>query len=90
MTGFSREELVGAGLPHPYWPPEQHEHILDEFRRIAQGELRDLELTFMRKNGERFPAMITPYAVRDGMGNIVSYAATVKDITERTYQNSFA
>ena len=20
MTGFSREELVGVGVPHPYWP----------------------------------------------------------------------
>ena len=83
MTGFSREELIGSGVPHPYWPPEQHEFILAEFRRVSQGELGELELIFMRKNGERFPAMITPSAVRDGTGQIVSYAATVKDVTER-------
>jgi len=27
MTGFSREELVGAGRPHPFWPPEEFEAI---------------------------------------------------------------
>ena len=25
MTGFTRAELVGVGLPHPYWPPEDRE-----------------------------------------------------------------
>ncbi|MDP3511850.1 MAG: PAS domain S-box protein [Sulfuritalea sp.] len=83
MTGFSREELIGSGVPHPYWPPEQYEFILGEFRRVSQGELGELELIFMRRNGERFPVMITPSAVRDGNGQIVSYAATVKDVTER-------
>ena len=83
MTGFSREELVGSGVPHPYWPPEQYEFIHAEFSRVSHGEQGELELIFMRKNGERFPVMITPSAVRDGSGQIVSYAATVKDITER-------
>lgn len=83
MTGFSREELIGSGVPHPYWPPEQYEFIHAEFSRVSQGELGELELIFMRSNGERFPVMITPSAVRDGSGQIVSYAATVKDITER-------
>lgn len=83
MTGFSREELIGSGVPHPYWPPEQHESIIEEFRRVSQGALGELELIFMRKNGERFPVMVTPSVVRDGTGQIVSYAATVKDITER-------
>ena len=83
LTGFSREELIGSGVPHAYWPPEQHEFILAEFRRVSQGAPGELELIFMRKNGERFPVMITPSAVRDGTGQIVSYAVTVKDVTER-------
>jgi len=83
ITGFARDELVGTGIPHPYWPPEQHDVILGEFRRVSEGKPGVLELTLMRKNGERFPAMITPSVVRDELGNIISYAATVKDITER-------
>jgi PAS domain S-box-containing protein len=27
MTGFSWDELIGVGVPHPYWPPEHCEHI---------------------------------------------------------------
>src|SRR5665648_1202949 len=27
MTGFSRDELVGVGPPHPCWPPEESEAI---------------------------------------------------------------
>jgi len=41
------------------------------------------ELTFRRKNGERFPVIVSPFAVRDNTGNTISYSATVKDITER-------
>ena len=30
MTGFSREDLIGSGPPHPYWPPEDYETIEKE------------------------------------------------------------
>lgn len=84
MTGFSRDELIGTGIPHPYWPPEEHASFQAIFEQsIAKGELGDLELTLMRKGGERFPALVTPSVVRDELGRVVSYSATVKDITER-------
>jgi PAS domain S-box-containing protein len=83
MTGFSREELIGVGLPHPYWPPEAYEEIRKGFQETLRGEFNDVELTFMRKNGERFPVIVSPSWVQDKQGNVVSYFATVKDITER-------
>jgi PAS domain S-box-containing protein len=83
MTGFSREELAGTAVPYPYWPPEHRDFIAEEFRRVARGKFGILELIYMRRNGERFPVMITPYPVTDDAGNIVGYAATIKDITER-------
>ncbi|MCX5975159.1 MAG: PAS domain S-box protein, partial [Coprothermobacterota bacterium] len=55
MTGFSREELIGVGLPHPYWPPEAYEEIDKGFQKTLSGEFGDVDLVFMRKNGERFP-----------------------------------
>ena len=27
MTGFSKEDLIGSGPPHPYWPPDQYKKI---------------------------------------------------------------
>jgi PAS domain S-box-containing protein len=83
MTGFSREELIGVGPPHPYWPPEAHEETERAFRKTVQGEFSDIELTFMRKNGERFPVIVSPSWVKDKQGNVISYFATIKDITER-------
>jgi len=83
MTGFSREELIGAGPPHPYWPPEAYEEIERAFRKTLGGRFAAFELTFMRKNGERFPVIVSPSRIRDSQGNVVSYFATVKDITGR-------
>jgi len=83
MTGFSREELIGVGTPHPYWPPEAHEETERAFQKTLRGEFSDIEVTFMRKNGERFPVIVSPSWVKDKQGNVTSYFATVKDITER-------
>ncbi|MCX5846026.1 MAG: PAS domain S-box protein [Deltaproteobacteria bacterium] len=85
MTGFSREELIGVGPPHPYWPQEAHEEIERGFQKTLRGEFSDVELTFMRKNGERFPVIVSPSWIQDKQGNVVSYFATVKDITSRKW-----
>ena len=82
MTGFSRRELIGVGIPHPYWPPEHYEEIGRAYRKGLAGESENFELNFMRKNGERFPVIVSSSRLKDGQGNIISYFATVKDITE--------
>ena len=76
--------MVGSGPEHRYWPPEEREHIRDAFSKTLGGEFADIELVFMRKNGERFPVIVNPFAIRDGSGEIIYFAATVKDITRRT------
>jgi PAS domain S-box-containing protein len=37
----------------------------------------------MRKNGERFPVIVSPSSLKDNQGNVISYFATLKDISER-------
>ena len=83
MTGFARAELIGAGLPHPYWPKGNYDAIQKAFEATLQGDLFDVELVFKRKNGERFPVLISPFVVLDKDGKTVSYVASVKDISER-------
>lgn len=84
MTGFSRDELIGSGMPFPYWPPEGYECIQASFSQLMEDtESPSLELVFMRKNGERFPVIVSPSAVKDVFRNVTGYMATVKDITER-------
>jgi len=83
MTGFSREELVGFGPPHPYWPPEDYDLIEDKFSETLNGGSITFELKFMRKNGERFPVIVSPSSLKDKNGKTINYLATVKEITDR-------
>ena len=81
MTGFSRDELVGARPPHPYWPPEEGAAIQAAFQRTLEGRTETFPLTFMRKDGERFPVLVTPSVIRDAEGAMIAAFATVKDVT---------
>jgi PAS domain S-box-containing protein len=83
MTGFSHEELVGREPPFPYWPPEEHERLQAAFHETLSGRFNDFELIFMRKDGERFPVIVSPSAIKNRDDNTTSYIATVKDITAR-------
>ncbi|AOV16204.1 hypothetical protein BJI67_03180 [Acidihalobacter aeolianus] len=81
MTGFSRGEPIDRYPPFPYWPPEEDEPIRAAFEKTMKGEVGHFELTYMRKNGERFPVVVSPSVMRDQHGNILNYIATVKDMS---------
>ena len=83
MTGFAREELVGGGLPHPYWPPEARAEIEGVLARNLEDPTGPSEVTFMRTTGERFPVVITPTLMRDEAAQPVCIYAIVRDITEQ-------
>lgn len=83
MTGFQAEELLGTGLPHPYWPPEERHAIEAAMERTMRGERGPFDLTFQRKGGERFPVSVSPAVVRDSKGEVIRFTATVRDETER-------
>ncbi len=85
MTGFSPEELVGATPPMPYWAPEQLEESYAMHQTVLAGEAPDdgFEMTFMRKNGERFHALVYEAKLIDGNGKHTGWMASVLDITER-------
>ncbi|MFA0833777.1 MAG: PAS domain S-box protein [Methanobacterium formicicum] len=83
MTGFSREELIGTGLPHPYWPREETHNIQANLEKVLKGKLKEVELIFKRKNGERFPVILSPSILTDDEGKISAVFGTFKDISER-------
>jgi two-component system, cell cycle sensor histidine kinase and response regulator CckA len=83
MTGLSRDEMIGTGAPFPYWPPEEYERIQAALNATMNDNLTNFELTFMRRNGQRFPVIVSPSAVKNQAGETISYCATIKDITDR-------
>jgi PAS domain S-box-containing protein len=80
MTGFSAEELIGSSPHQFYWPPEEYEYVQAGFARILGGDFAHAQMTFMRKNGERFAVIVNPFSITSG--STVFYAATVKDISQ--------
>ena len=79
MTGFTEEELIGTGLPHPYWPEEQQEHIESLIKNHSPVE--DVEIILCHKNGKRFPVIVSPFLSKDAAGKRI-FVATIKDISD--------
>lgn len=83
MCGLSRDDLLGIHQKFPYWPSEHYVRNQATFDAILGGCFDEVELTFLRKNGEQFPVYLYPSAVRNTSGDIINYIATIKDISER-------
>ena len=83
LTGFSREELIGASPPFPFWPPEALDATEELRQQIVANEGGTFELTLMRKDGARFEAEITAQAARNPDGTVLGFVNTFRDISER-------
>jgi diguanylate cyclase (GGDEF)-like protein/PAS domain S-box-containing protein len=82
ITGFSRDELLGARVPFAFWPPEQYDVAEELVKRVVEAGGCEFEITLMRADGQRFPASITCNAADLGDGSR-AFVNTVRDITER-------
>lgn len=85
MTGFSSDELVGSTPPMPYWIPEQLDEAYAMHEAVLAGEAPadGFEMTFRRKNGEHFDALVYEARLIDGHGRHTGWMASVLDVTER-------
>jgi PAS domain S-box-containing protein len=91
MTGYTKEELVGHGVPHKYWDPDCKACIENAFKDVKEGTLLTLELTFRHKNGRKIPVAVSPFVITGHDGKQMHFAATVKDISARkNYENILA
>ncbi|MBV1768546.1 MAG: PAS domain S-box protein, partial [Methanobacterium sp.] len=78
MTGYSADELLGQGPPHPYWADyDADQKILNE---VIYGDMDDFELLFKKKDGSLFPVLVSPSSLMSPEGETY-YFATFKDIT---------
>jgi len=92
MTGFSREELVGQVPPMPYWVPEQIDETFAMHQAVLAGKAPPdgFEMTFRRKDEERFHALVYEAKLIDGHGQHIGWMASVLDITERKHAEDLA
>ncbi|MDZ7910075.1 MAG: PAS domain S-box protein [Gemmobacter sp.] len=86
MVGFPASELIGTGLPAPWWPPE----LVDEYQqrqavRLAGQILprEGYESEFQRKDGTRFPVLIIEAPLIDAQGTQTGFMSAILDMSEQ-------
>jgi PAS domain S-box-containing protein len=75
----SKEEAVGKNILE-HVAKKDHKLAL---KGLAQGLVKNLELTFVTKNGREYPAEVSGNVVLDALGKPAFFMAITKDITER-------
>ncbi|HEY9065326.1 MAG TPA: ATP-binding protein [Burkholderiaceae bacterium] len=83
MVGYDADELLRTAQP-PYWPAElASEYRQRQEERMASGaQTRDaFETLFVRKSGERFPAMVFESALRDPSGAHAGWMSAIVDLS---------
>jgi PAS domain S-box-containing protein len=76
-------EFIGRH-PVDFIVQEDHQRFLANFRRtVEEGVTRNIEYTFIRKDGTQFPGEVSAVVIRDSAGKPESLMALVKDVTER-------
>ncbi|MDD5250683.1 MAG: PAS domain-containing protein [Rhodocyclaceae bacterium] len=81
--GYAREELVGRVKLPDLLTAESRAIFAAHFARFKRmGEVHDLELDLVRKDGSVLPVILNSTAVYDAAGRYVASRTTVFDITE--------
>ena len=82
LLGFERDELLGAGVPFPFWPPEHRHEIEAWHAELEAAGAHDAELTLRTRSGERLHVLVAGRTVVGGSGTS-RHLVTVRDISGR-------
>jgi two-component system, LuxR family, sensor histidine kinase DctS len=85
MVGYAENELIGRPPPMPYWAPEARAEYERRFSQVLAGTVtrKGYETVFMRRNGERFPAIIYESPLVGDNGEQTGWMASIVDISEQ-------
>lgn len=85
MVDWQADDLIGKTAPFVYWPPEEVDSIFSVFQRCINGEdaTQGIEVRLVRRNGDRFDALLLVAPLRDDTGQSTAMLASVYDITDR-------
>jgi diguanylate cyclase (GGDEF)-like protein/PAS domain S-box-containing protein len=83
ITGYGRDELLGAQTPFPWWPDDRHEQLKASFSKATSSGTGEYEAQFRRRSGDPFPAMVSVGAVHHADAEARTWVITVKDLSQR-------
>jgi PAS domain S-box-containing protein len=81
FSEFKREEILGTNVSGLYYNPADREILLNAIKK--NGEVRDFELIFKTKSGEKRFASINARLISDANGKPNHIDGSLRDITER-------
>jgi len=83
MLGYStKEEFLNIDIAQDlYVNPEDRKNFQERIEN--EGYVKDLEVEFKKKNGERITVLLTGHPVKNEKGEIVGYEGINLDISER-------
>jgi PAS domain S-box-containing protein len=81
VTGYSRDELIGADFTNYFTEPEKAKKGYQEVFR--EGYVSDYALEIRHKNGRIIPVLYNASVYRDESGEVIGVFAAARDITER-------
>jgi PAS domain S-box-containing protein len=85
LFGFKKEEVVGKeNIGITILPEDRMAGMQEQMSKRTRAEgVCELEMTRMRKDGQRFPAFTTVTAIMDPSGRTSGFVEIVRDITVR-------
>jgi two-component system sensor histidine kinase DctS len=86
MVGYSANEIIGSGLPAPWWPPERADEYRQHHDELMAGQAAPREgheWVFQRRDGTRFPVLVVEAPLIDAQGAQTGHLGAVLDITEQ-------
>ncbi|MDX6526279.1 MAG: hypothetical protein QOI43_1790, partial [Gaiellales bacterium] len=83
ITGFAREQLLGARTPFPWWPEDRHAELAAAFAKAVAAGSGEYEAVFQRRDGSPFPALVSVGAVHLSDAVQRAWVITVKDLSQR-------
>lgn len=86
MTGFTEQDLIGRGPPHPYWPTRRSAEMALALQQTIDGLAppSGFALKLARKDGTEFDARVYVSALIDARERQTGWITSVTDITEPT------
>lgn len=83
MLGYSnKEEFLEIDIVRDLYVNPEDRNLLKE-RMERNGFVRDMEVEFKKKDGEKITVLLTGYPIKNENGEIIGYEGINLDITER-------
>jgi PAS domain S-box-containing protein len=80
MLGYTRDEMIGAGIEHFWKEPEARRKIMGQVK--AAGAVNNAAVTLMAKDGRAVEISLSLSQLRDAQGKVLGTVGISKDVTE--------